>query len=247
MSWTDNFQIRYAAFLDSLGFKNKIKNAKQYSRLFDYLVGLPTHLIELAKQNNWMDADVQCTAMSDSVVISARDKQISPIGIVPIVNITKTLFWEFIERGVVIRGGVTKGGLCHSGGVVFGQALNDAVDLEKNIALFSRIVTSIEIAKEWRTYWGTPGGLVAKLDEIREDYDGSYYIDPFQFPESDSLDKETYATFQRSGPALTTMLNEPGMSLRERSKVVWLARQYNACSLVANRKICASIQIPQPT
>jgi hypothetical protein len=244
MSWSDKFQTRYLAFLDILGFNNRIKSAKQYSGLFDYLVGLPTHLIELARQENWMDADVQCTAMSDSVVISARDKQISPIGIVPIVNITKTLFWEFIERGVVIRGGVDKGGQYHGNGVVFGQALNDAVELEKDIALFSRIVTSIEIAKEWRAYFGKPGGLVAKLDEIREDHDGNYYIDLFHFPESDSLDKETYAAFQRSGPALTTMLNEPGMSLRERSKVVWLARQYNDCSLVANRKICAPIQVP---
>lgn len=244
MTWDGNFQTRYLAFLDILGFKSKIKTASHYLELWEFLINLPTRLADLAKQENWMDADVQVTAFSDSVVISALEKQTSPIGMVPIVNITRTLFWEFIERRAVIRGGVTKGSLYHSDGVVFGQAMNDAVDLEREVALFSRVVTTHQLANEWRAYWAKPGGLTAKRDEIGEDHDSVYYVDLFHFPENDTLDKGTYAAFRRSGPVLATMLSEPGMSLKERSKVVWLARQYNASSLVAGRRICSPVAIP---
>ena len=246
MTWNGNFQTRYVVFLDILGFKNKIKNAAQYGDLFKYLVKLPTHLSDLATQENWMDADVQCTAFSDCIVISALEKQSSPIAIVPIVNIAKALFWELIERMAVVRGGIVKGPLHHCNGVVFGQAMNDAVELEEDVALFSRIITSHQIATEWRGYWGKPGSLTAKRDEIREDRDGIYYVDLFHFPEDDSLDKNTYAAFQLSGPAIAAMLKEPGIAIRERSKVVWLARQYNKSSLVADRRICAPIKVPQP-
>ena len=136
MTWDGNFQTRYVVFLDILGFKNKIKTAAQYAGLFEYLVKLPTRLADLAEQEDWMNADVQCTAFSDCIVISAFEKQSSPIGIVPIVNIVKTVFWEFIERKALIRGGIAKGLLYHSGGVVFGQAMNDAVELKKTWRCF---------------------------------------------------------------------------------------------------------------
>ena len=92
---------------------------------------------------------------------------------------------------------------------------------------------------------GKPDGLIAKRNEIREDRDGVYYVDLFYFPKEDSLDKGTDAAFKRGGPALAAMLKEPEMGLKERSKVVWLARQYNECSLVAERRICPQIDIPQ--
>src|SRR5579875_1622916 len=132
MNWSGNFQTRYVAFLDILGFKNRIDNAQQDSDLFEYLATLPTRLAEMTKQNDWMGADVQCISFSDSIVISALEKTNSPIGMVPIVNIAKTLFWEFIEHKVVIRGGVAKGDLYHRGEVVFGRAMNVAVELEKD-------------------------------------------------------------------------------------------------------------------
>ena len=94
--WDGNFQIRYIAFLDVLGFKNKIENSGQYSDVLSFVISLPTHLADLAKPGILFDADVECTAFSDSIVISALAKPNSPIGIVPIANIVRTLFWEFI-------------------------------------------------------------------------------------------------------------------------------------------------------
>ena len=125
----------------------------------------------------------------------------------------------------MIRGGIAKGPLYHKDGVIFGKAMNRAVELEKDVALFSRVIVTPSIADDWRSYYGKPGGLTAARDEIREDHDGNHYVDLFHFPDGDDLDKETYATFQRSGPALEAMLNEAGMSLKDRSKLIRLVRQ----------------------
>ena len=162
----------------------------------------------------------------------------------PLVKMVRALFWEFIERKTVIRGGVAKGPLYHRDGIVFGSAMNEAVELEKDVALFSRVVTTPGIGNAWRRYWGQPRGLTALTNEIREDQDGVFYIDVFHFPADDSLDRGTYNAFHRSGPALTSMLGDRSMGLKERSKLIWLARQFNQSTLVATRRICSPIIIP---
>jgi len=239
------FDTRHVAFLDILGFKKKFDDPPGNDALFRYLIDLPSRLRTLASEGyEWVQADIQCTAFSDSIVVSGLVTDNEADGMLPLVNIVKTLFWEFVERKAVIRGGVAKGPLYHKDGIVFGQAMNEAVKLEKDVALFSRVVTTPAIGNAWRRYWGQPRGLNALTDEIREDHDGVFYVDLFYFPENDSLDRGTYSAFQRSGPALTSMLGDRSMGLKERSKLIWLARQFNRSSLVATRRICSPIVIP---
>jgi hypothetical protein len=239
-----SLETRHVAFLDILGFKKKIDDPVGNDPLFKYLIDLPQRLPVLAQEYNWIQADVQCTAFSDSIVVSARVTDNEAVGMIPIVNRVKALFWEFIERRAVIRGAVARGPLYHRAGVAFGRAMNDVVDLEKDVALFSRVVVQSAIGRAWRAYFGQRGGLNALTDEIREDRDGVFYIDLFHFPEDDSLDKATYRAFQRSGPVLTAMLADQSMGLKERSKVTWLASQFNQSHLVRDRHICSPVVIP---
>lgn len=175
--------------------------------------------------------DAQGTAFSDSVVVSASAS--TPMtGLHTVVNTTVTLYRKLLHRRAVARGGLAKGLCYHKNNIVFGQGVIDAYLLEKNTAKMPRVVVAADIATEWLGAFGRPGGLVALKDLITRDTDQISYIDMFHFPDNDSIDNTTFAFFKESGPNIRAMLNELGISNREREKLLWVARKYDAAGLV---------------
>jgi hypothetical protein len=74
-----------------------------------------------------------------------------------------------LQIGFLIRGGATIGKLYHAKGVVFGEALIEAVQLETRTAIYPRVVLSNKITQ--RQDWITQELFV------RKDDDGIYHID----------------------------------------------------------------------
>ncbi|MGM4918519.1 hypothetical protein [Tardiphaga sp. 813_E8_N1_3] len=68
-----------------------------------------------------------------------------------------------LRLGFLIRGGVAVGSLYHSGGVVFGEAMVDAYNLESKIAVYPRIVVADALLSEMKG---------ASELWIRRDFDG---------------------------------------------------------------------------
>lgn len=78
-----------------------------------------------------------------------------------------------LRIGFLVRGGAAIGNLFHSGGVVFGKALNDAYDIECHKSEYPRVVLSDEIARR-----------IERKDWLAESTvkgdDGLYHFDYFK-------------------------------------------------------------------
>lgn len=157
------YQERVVAFIDILGFKNiiresetDIKKLATINRVLSYLKhhedkklwGIQLMEIEEDAQkkgvsNFNISKGIECTCFSDSIVVSvlADDKFINNIVSTLIAQLSSIGRILMIE-GVLFRGGITIGKLIHENGVVMGQALIDAYELETNVAKYPRIVLS---------------------------------------------------------------------------------------------------------
>ena len=78
---------------------------------------------------------------------------------------------QSLQREFLLRGGITIGSLYHSQGVVFGETLIEAVNLESNIANYPRIVVSPKALQYFQIIQNS--GLNAFI----EDFDGISYFD----------------------------------------------------------------------
>ena len=76
-----------------------------------------------------------------------------------------------LSIGFLIRGGVTIGKLYHSGGVVFGEALIEAVGLEGRTAIYPRVV----ISEQAMQFFGP-----SKNFGTARDLDSLYYVDYYR-------------------------------------------------------------------
>lgn len=140
--------MRYVAFLDILGFKEKIKTmsqieAKEYIGAFSLTVYSVFHVYDHSdKLNDLLDGFV----VSDSMILYTKDVAIKSLKeLIKIVDeICKR---EFCENGIVIRGAIAKGEFDRMPAVelsnlkkqlIVGQAYVDAFKLEsklKNIGI----------------------------------------------------------------------------------------------------------------
>jgi hypothetical protein len=239
MTFTFDYDDRYVVFLDILGFKDKVAKIDTNQTLFELLIELPQIVAEnldMANRTFGSAVDAQGTAFSDSIVISASAS--APMtALYTVVNATVTLYQKLLHRRAVARGGLAKGPCYHRNAIVFGQGMIDAYLLEQSAAKMPRVVVAPDIAKEWMDAFGRPGGLVVLKDLITRDTDNIDYIDVFHFPENDSVDNTTFAFFKESAHSIRAMLDESGIGDREREKLLWVARKYNAAGLLKRLRL----------
>lgn len=165
---TDITDIKYenqiVAFVDILGFKEIIKksesNIKKQQLLYQTLEFLKKRensfkwnlqLVEVeedAQRKGVSNFDIEsltnCTCFSDSIVVSVKvnDNNINALTSTLITNLSY-IGAKLMTEGILLRGGITVGKLIHlDNGIIMGQALIEAYQLETNSAKFPRIVLS---------------------------------------------------------------------------------------------------------
>lgn len=79
------------------------------------------------------------------------------------------------QRGVLVRGALTEGELFHDGSSIIGSALNEADELERNVAKFPRVVISENVMNLLSEYNFNYTNILSK------DFDDKYYIKYFDF------------------------------------------------------------------
>lgn len=117
-------------FLDGNGKKSTIASAYENS--------VPDHLLEGVKKGSPLNV----TQFSDSYVISCpADNSVSCYFLIQAISAIKLMY--FYNLGMLMRGGITIGGLIHEeAGALFGPSLVEAYKLESKKAVYPRILIS---------------------------------------------------------------------------------------------------------
>lgn len=133
---------RFVAFIDLLGFRDVVNRMfTNEPQLFKTVL----QVLELAKSfADTPDPENMraITAFSDSVVVTSG----GPFGTAGLFATVGVLAGEFLKRGILCRGGIARGRMYHADGILFGEALVRAYDIERNVAKMPRIVIDDNVA-----------------------------------------------------------------------------------------------------
>jgi hypothetical protein len=170
------YERRVVLFLDILGFKKLIE--EQREDLILSALEIPTSLKERYPFDG--KTEMQMSAFSDSIVVSEVVKD-DHIGVIRMVNYASHLWWRFFEKGVLTRGGISVGNVHHKNGILFGPAMNEAYELESQLAIYPRIVLSKDVQKTLldelvHTHKNNTLMLMMGLEIMRCDFDGVSHV-----------------------------------------------------------------------
>ena len=232
-----NYDLRYVAFLDLMGFKNMVSQSTKdavilntINQALDY-TGYIQHdnyngiipMVELGKQ---------VTAFSDSVVIS-YDASMPGAGfhvLMDLVYICNNL----LGLGIPVRGGVTVGQLIHTERKCFGPAMVEAYLMESEKAKFPRVIVDSNLIKYALNNPGRANTFEQEekyLDELlREDSSDKIVILDYLKQINEFDDYEIYhGHILRTKEFITKNLSIYKYTGTDRiyEKYVWLKKYYN--------------------
>lgn len=217
------YEKRAVLFLDILGFKALVNEGEE-QKLFDALATSAA----FAQSNPSFPELTHTTAFSDSIVVSHR---LEPGGVQNIINTASMLAWCFLRQGILTRGGIACGDMHHTTDRLFGRAMNEAYQLENELAIFPRILVSDEIrafVMPEKPDGKAVGTINCDSEVLRQDFDGEWHVhlmthrvlSPFiTLEEKNELFNTKVQTIQS---ALATPIPPYGINLRARAKHKWL-------------------------
>jgi hypothetical protein len=150
---TSNYEQRYCAFLDILGFSDMLRTIHQgvpYQKIRFLLqtIHLKTNWSKPPSNEEVTETDFRAQSISDAVAISTKA---TGRGLLQIFDAIEAMSFECLRHGYFIRGGIANGPLYHDDHIVFGDALVQAYRLESQIARYPRVIVPREIGT---TYLG---------------------------------------------------------------------------------------------
>ena len=195
------YETRYVAFLDLLGFKNMVmKSETDYNML--NTINLALNYINNMQNNNYKgdmpmaNLGKQVTAFSDSIVISYNATM--PGGGFHVMMDLIYICNDLIGIGIPIRGGITVGPLIHENNKCFGPAMVRAYQMENNEALVPRIIIDREVIFNDLARPGqanTPECEMKYLENlIKVDVDDRIFLD-YLSQWNEFNDEETYINY----------------------------------------------------
>jgi hypothetical protein len=185
------YEEHFTAFIDLLGFSEISAGADEDTRqeVLAFLVSLAALRSEFNIESppdqpgtTYMKPAV--STFSDHIVISYPFEQISAGNGFDESRTASYVFYSFksllteiarkaLSIGLLIRGGATIGKLYHSGGVIFGEALVDAYQIESRTSVYPRVVLSSKVCN--RENW-----MEWHAGNLRRGQDGLYYFDYYR-------------------------------------------------------------------
>jgi hypothetical protein len=158
------YQQRLVAFIDILGFRQLVKDSNSDDSKILLLQDILKYLKTWEGSEKWgvklieIEEDAQkkgleifkiagntaCTCFSDSIVVSvlSDDTNINETTSTLIANLS-LIGSTLLKAGILWLGGITFGNLIHSNdGIIIGQALIDAYELQSQYAKYPRIILS---------------------------------------------------------------------------------------------------------
>ncbi len=140
----DLYEERYVGFVDILGFENLVREADQDTTRRLAIIKALTMVNEAPPPEESVP-DLRAQIFSDSLIISASR---TPKGLWHLLMSLKALTWNLLQESILVRGGISLGGIHHDNQIVFGMGVISAYRLETNVARYPRIVLSRAVAEE---------------------------------------------------------------------------------------------------
>lgn len=175
----------FIMYVDCLGTREAIKNNEKALELLKFLISLSEFRSDFSVTSEDLGGFVSShvkqafSVFSDNIAISSPLEKLVRSGRSKENAISSTLEhmrWflsliarKALEQGFLIRGGATIGPLYHANGVIFGNALVEAVELESKVAAYPRVLLSSKIPNRER--------LIKNGFSIDQSDDGLMYID----------------------------------------------------------------------
>lgn len=164
-----DYEERWVAFIDILGFKEHVKQLDDEAKRFDLLEAVRRlnsgsgYYLYRAETLGFTE-NLRATTFSDNIVISGSAYELQYV-----VEMAGLLCRELLSQGYMARGAIAKGQLCHSSDLVVGVGLVEAYKLENEVASYPRVIIQDscldEVIRESTTF------------PIVEDFDGMHYLD----------------------------------------------------------------------
>lgn len=178
-----NYEERYCAFIDFLGFSDAVKRSSA-SGPSDILAAL-----KMAKDVAKTDNDITVTQFSDSLILSASADQ--EAALVSMIWAARLLSFELARHDVLLRGGLTKGKMYHKDNFAFGPAFIRAYQLEQ-AASTPRIILDkgLEEKLSFSSELSTDELQKFKNALIPVDFDGWRYVDYLSLNEMSAISDE---------------------------------------------------------
>jgi hypothetical protein len=121
---------RVVGFIDILGFADLVRHADRDPALRNEIIEALGKVRSISAPG-LESTDLRTHSFSDSLILSARN---TPDGLWHLLLSMDALAWNLLQIGVLVRGGVTIGGMHHDEQIVFGVGVNDAYQLESTVA-----------------------------------------------------------------------------------------------------------------
>ena len=138
---------------------------------------------------------------------------------------------RLIEEHVLVRGSVTVGDITKSWGELFGPALNRAYDLERQDAVYPRIIFDPEIFADPVIETQLASDKEASrltYKYLRTDADGFKFVDYLKIYVDKLMESEQWLNFLSRHKALVEEhINDDDLDLHIRSKYQWLRTYHN--------------------
>ncbi|MEK3977302.1 hypothetical protein MKZ20_21955 [Psychrobacillus sp. FSL K6-2684] len=229
----EQYEERVIVFIDILGFREHINLSVKEPDYFIKLRDVLNYISSYQKKNYGdgfraqKDIGKEVTVFSDSVVISYPVEL--PGSVYYLLMDIIYLQLDMLQAGILFRGGVTVGKLCHDDNIVYGPAMNEAYELESKVAVYPRVIVSEKVIKK-----GIENPLNPPKQELeyiasllKQDFDEQYYIDFMsQWQEVD--DVLYFDALSKIKIVIEKAIEDTKSVPNVKAKYQWLKRYYNS-------------------
>lgn len=230
-----NYNIRYVAFLDLMGFKNLVFDSVGNHYVLDNINRALDYICYLQNDNYhgkipMVDLGRQVTVFSDSIVISYDTAM--PGGGFHVLMDLVYICNDLLGIGIPVRGGVTVGELIHDERKCFGPAMIEAYMLESDVAKFPRIIIEPKVLQYDLFNPGQANTIEYEEKYLiglvkRDLYDGKIFLDYLkQYNEFDEIEVYNDYIF-RTRKFIIENLNRYKSEAGIYEKYDWLKGYYN--------------------
>jgi hypothetical protein len=235
----NQYQERYVAFIDILGFSALVKKSNSSPELLTRIISILEEVQMYASIGQAMDASAangpgtffqdmfKMSTFSDSILLSTK---VNLIGLGLITTISGIICNRLLHQGVFTRGAISKGNMIHTNQIAVGDGLIKAYKIESTSAIYPRIILDDVLIGDFQAL-----EMQGRIPPLRRmDFDGLWHLhilEPKMLEMNSNTSKSEHAILNNEYMSLGRQ--EIENSLREatdmgvKAKVTWLARYFN--------------------